>query len=358
MGRAKEDRNSDTAYIVGLDIGGANLKLADSSGRAASRPFAVWRAPQRLADELVTFLAACPVPEKLAVTMTAELCDCFVSKDEGVQAVLAAVEHALETLAWANCRTLVWTTRGQFVPLARARLEPSSVAAANWLALAQWAARLIEPATALLIDVGSTTTDIVLLHRGTVRADGLEDVTRLISRELLYLGVRRTPVAMLVGSVPWRGRMVPVARELFATVGDAFLLTGDLPEDPACCETADGRPMTRLCAAQRLARTMCLDADRFEPQELARIAEHVAAAACAELCRAIATRLRAARSAVEQVIVAGEGEFLARQALSQLGWRRPVLALGELAGEMISRCGPAWALVQLARGAAHGGRGA
>ena len=49
--------------VVGLDIGGANLKAADTQGVALTRPFAVWKAPENLAAETRRLLAsfACPM---------------------------------------------------------------------------------------------------------------------------------------------------------------------------------------------------------------------------------------------------------------------------------------------------------
>ena len=38
--------------VLGLDIGGANLKAADSDGRAVTRPFAVWKQPERLREAI------------------------------------------------------------------------------------------------------------------------------------------------------------------------------------------------------------------------------------------------------------------------------------------------------------------
>ena len=43
-------------HVIGLDIGGANLKAADLDGAAVSRSFALWREPQRLAAELSSLL--------------------------------------------------------------------------------------------------------------------------------------------------------------------------------------------------------------------------------------------------------------------------------------------------------------
>ena len=120
-----------TRSVLGLDVGGANLKAAHAGGAARSRPFALWKNPGGLADALRGLIAEMPSAELLAVTMTGELCDCFESKRQGVIAILDAVEEAA-----AGKPIRVWRTDGQFVDLAAARNTPLKAAAANWLALA------------------------------------------------------------------------------------------------------------------------------------------------------------------------------------------------------------------------------
>jgi len=67
-------------------------------------------------------------------------------------------------------------------------------AAANWLALATYAGRLAPRGPAVLLDVGSTTTDVIPLQDGTPVPRGRTDPERLESKELVYTGVRRTPL--------------------------------------------------------------------------------------------------------------------------------------------------------------------
>src|SRR5437870_5322249 len=119
------------AHVVGLDIGGANLKAAHTSGSARAVPFALWKSPQLLPEVLAMLLADFPTSDVLAVTMTGELCDCFASKREGVRAILDAVAGVAE-----HRRVRVWTNQERFVDLAYAREVPLPVASANWLALA------------------------------------------------------------------------------------------------------------------------------------------------------------------------------------------------------------------------------
>src|SRR5207248_174454 len=122
---------------------------------------------------------------------------------------------------------------------------PLQVAAANWLALAHFVARLFPHETVLLIDTGSTTTDIVFLNHGVPEPRGLSDPERLASGELVYTGVRRTPICAVLG--------MAVAAEFFATMQDAYIYLGLTPANPADCDTADGRPATRANARARLA---------------------------------------------------------------------------------------------------------
>ena len=54
--------------VLGLDIGGANLKAAHTAGPARSVPFALWKDPAGLTDRLRALLAEFPTPDRLAVT--------------------------------------------------------------------------------------------------------------------------------------------------------------------------------------------------------------------------------------------------------------------------------------------------
>src|SRR5438132_3527937 len=117
--------------VLGLDIGGANLKAAHSSGGAILQPFALWKDPGGLPLALQQLTGKLPPYDCLAVTMTGELCDCFDSKRQGVETILTAVESIAD-----RGGVRIWRADGRFVDLDGARADPLSVAAANWLALA------------------------------------------------------------------------------------------------------------------------------------------------------------------------------------------------------------------------------
>jgi probable H4MPT-linked C1 transfer pathway protein len=331
--------------VVGLDIGGANLKAADSAGNAITWPFAIWKTPEKLPAEIARLLARFARPDAIALTMTAELADCFQTKRQGVEAVVDAVEQAADKIPIA-----VWQTTGQFVAPREARETPILTAAANWHALATFVGRLAREGSALLIDVGTTTTDLIPLQNGVPVPVGRTDCERLQSGELVYSGVRRTPVCALVAAVPFRGRDCPVAAEFFATTLDVYLTLGDLPEDSHDTETANGRPATVEAALDRLARCLCCDASEFSSQDALLMSQFIARAQRRQIARGIDAVLAAQGSTPNRLLISGAGSFLAERAIAEYGGLagRKSVRLSDHFGPAIADAACAFALANLA----------
>ncbi len=157
----------DDSSLVAMDIGGANIKVAHSSGQAMVIPFEVWKRPDELGQAIATAVAAMPQSDRAVVTMTAELCDCYPTKAIGVGAVLDA---AVEGLGGRSI--VVWGCDGEIHSVAEIRRNPHLAAASNWLALATLAARLVPVTRGILIDIGTTTADLIPLDSGQVRREG------------------------------------------------------------------------------------------------------------------------------------------------------------------------------------------
>jgi probable H4MPT-linked C1 transfer pathway protein len=339
-----------------MDIGGANLKTAHSSGQVIHRPFELWKNPSQLPRILESVLGDLPAFDACAVTMTAELCDCFATRRQGVHFILDAVAQV------AGSRPVwVWRTDGRFVDLPTARAEPLLAAAANWLALATFAGRFVPSGPGLLLDVGSTTTDLVPLWNGTPIPQGRTDLERLRCRELVYTGARRTPLCALLGSAG--------AAEWFATTLDVYLLLGQIPEEPGNGATADGRPATRNAAHGRLARMVCADAETFAVQEATSLAQSL----CNQQIQLIRGALweigkragwieKRGKGTVKQgapllfpacqatVVLAGSGEFLARMALADTAGfpNLRLISLADALRQDVSEAACAYAVARLA----------
>ena len=146
-------------------------------------------------------------------------------------------------------------------PSRRRGRAPPEVAAANWLASAL-AVAAVHP-DALMIDVGSTTVDVIPIAAGRVVAAGRTDLDRLLAGELVYTGALRTNLAAIAPRVPVRGGSCPVASELFAISADVHLILGHLAPAAYTCATPDGRPATVEFARERVARLVCADAEQL-----------------------------------------------------------------------------------------------
>jgi probable H4MPT-linked C1 transfer pathway protein len=339
-----QESDRDRAPWIGLDIGGANIKAAHSSGPARTVPFEVWKRPDELDRAIATVVATLPPSERVALTMTAELCDCYLTKQVGVQAVLEAVRAALP--GWP---IVVWGVDGGFHSVEEALRQPMLVAAANWLALATLAARLVPSEPALLIDTGTTTTDLIPLNRGTVAARGRSDPERLQTGELVYAGVVRTPICALATELPFRGAPTGLAAELFASTLDVYLTLGDIESNPSDLSTADGRPSTAEAARDRLARMVGADRDGFTAEDALAFARAADSCLMDRLAQAAERSCRPAIGRPAAAVVAGSGDFLARRlARRVIEPGGPIVSVKEAWGTVASSAGCAFALVQLA----------
>lgn len=298
---------------LGLDIGGANIKAATAGGWTKSVAFPLWKIPEQLGDALRSIIANAGTIDRLAMTMTGELADCFTTKTEGVARILDAVQAAAESRPVA-----VWSTAGTFVSVDDARTAPFAVAAANWHALATWVGQRFNCRSGLLVDIGTTTTDVIPLQNGVPCSLGRTDLARLQSHELVYTGVRRTPLAAVAYEVPFRGQNVSVSSELFATTLDIHLLHGDISEDATDTDTANGRPATRAHAVDRLVRMLCADRTEITEEEVAALARYWAECQASQIRAAVMTVLQRQPAACETVVVSGSGEFLARRIVSHV----------------------------------------
>lgn len=324
--------------VTGWDIGGANVKAARLDGPepiVLERAFALWREPQRLAEIIAGLAVELGPTTHNALTMTAELADCFPSKADGVRHVVDAAEQALGAATLS-----IYGTDGRFRPPAAARGRPLEVAAANWHAAAAWVGRHV--ADAILIDVGSTTTDIIPIAGGQVVAHGRTDTERLQSGELVYTGVLRTPICAILRRVRLANGWCRVAAEHFAIAADAHVWLERLPAPAYTCETADGRGTGRDEVSARLARVVCGDPCLLDPSDVTLIARQVVAAQR----RAIAAGIRqvAARSGSRPALTCGLGERLAGEAARLAGL--PVQSLAAC-GPQAARAAPAVAVAVL-----------
>jgi probable H4MPT-linked C1 transfer pathway protein len=197
-----------------------------------------------------------------------------------------------------------------------------------------------------MVDVGSTTTDIIPILVGEVSSRGKTDLDRLIAGELVYTGLLRTHLAAIVHAVPVGGQFCPVSSEYFAISGDVHLILGHIQPADYDCPTPDGRPASLETARARLARLVCADTDMLAQETIDRMAEFIYQKQLAQIGRAVSqvlSRLPGSRDI--PVVGLGAGAFIAAEVARQAGL--PVTNLAETWGRREAQVAPSLAVAHL-----------
>ncbi len=198
--------------------------------------------------------------------MTAELVDAYKTKKEGVLDIAQKSVDSFDVpVGFIGLEGIVM--------LSDVLKDPIQVAAANWVATVPLAAK-IDP-NCILIDTGSTTTDIIPIKNGRECAAGRSDLQRLKTGELVYSGTLRTNVATLVDKVPLDGTMIRIASELFAVTADVQMVLGNIKEADYTGDTMDGAGKSIEECMTRISRVVCGDMDVLNSDEINVIAEYI-----------------------------------------------------------------------------------
>ena len=336
---------------LGWDIGGAHVKAAllNSQGQilqVIQQPCPLWKGVSHLHQAITHIMDSVGSgPFRNVMTMTGELVDCFSSREQGVQAIIDALQ--------AHCQQqelLIFA--GEYGLLAADQVTNQhvmAIASANWLVSAQLVARHCREA--LFVDMGSTTTDILRIADHHLQAQGYTDYQRLVSGELLYTGAIRTAVMAIAQRALFRGQDMGLMAEYFATMADVYRLTGDLQEAHDQAETADGAEKTPQASARRLSRLTGYEYDPADGALWLDFAHELKEKQKQLVKKALLQQMTPGQP--QKLVAAGVGRFLLKEIATEQGWEYLDfdsffdLAVSELeldAGD----CAPAVALAYLA----------
>ncbi|MGH8624670.1 MAG: hydantoinase/oxoprolinase family protein [Gammaproteobacteria bacterium] len=340
-----------SAFYYGWDIGGAQLKVAVVDGAGVLQamlqlPSPLWKGLQHLDKALSEAHARLPVAAAShAVTMTGELSDIFSDREQGVRTLIACfLSHHKASGAW------FYAGSQGLIDADVAAQCSAAIASANWHAAATFTATRC--ADGMLIDIGSTTTDILALRHNEVHHHGYSDAERLQSGELLYTGVVRTPVMAVARWAPFCGEWQAMMAEQFASMADVHVLAGSFLDYPEWAETADKSGRCPLDCARRLGRMLGRDIAEGELPRWRALAQYLAGIQTHAIRRSLERVIsRQDFLDTDPLIGAGVGRFIVRELARQLG--RRYIDFSQLTDgsdslrEMAAVCAPATALAYL-----------
>lgn len=323
-----------TKEIIGWDIGGAHVKavVADQEQiiiRVIQQACPLWQGLGALPQAVTEIIAEISLTESMhALTMTGELVDLFDSRLQGVQEIVKIMRQLL-----GEDQLLIYAGGfGFLAPNQITEQHLNQIASTNWLASVSYVTKQLDGG--LFVDIGSTTSDIIIFNQGRVLAQGLTDYQRLATRELVYTGIVRTPVMALARAIEFQGQSVGLMAEYFATMADVYRITGELNEHYDQMPAADNGAKTTEASLRRLARMVGCDAQDFSLSEWQQLAEQLKAEQLQQLQQACLRQLDRNLLSKQAILVgAGVGKFLAKQLAHKLG-----LPYQEMSGLISNNC--------------------
>ena len=334
--------------VIGWDIGGVHLKAVRSDdGRIVKA--AQYASPLRsgtgpLEDAFLQARNDMGRGDRNVITMTGELADIFTSRQDGVEQLSSIAERALGNV-------FIYAGPIGFVTGPDARHHSEQIASANWHASAAVIAKRRK--TALFIDVGSTTTDVVPIAEGKIVARGYTDAQRLATGELIYTGLVRSFVMATAQSAPLNGLWTTLINENFATMADVHRILGTLPAGVDLMASADGREKSIAASQARLARMLGSDAANADSKTWDLLARWFAEAQIRAIVDAVMlVRSSCMATSAAPVIAAGIGVGIVAEVSRRLGVSLErfdeLLEVIPEARDAVSHCAPAAALTALA----------
>jgi len=308
-----------TQFIIGWDIGGAHVKAALLTQEGTLKNLALqscplWQGLDCLKRAVLAIDRQFDTrPCQHAITMTGELVDLFDNRVQGVEAIIRSMQAFLPDQS-------MQIYAGDHGFLTPSMIDPAQclrVASANWLASVHFVAAQV--ANAVFVDIGSTTTDILLIENHRVKATGYTDYQRLVSDELVYTGIVRTAVMAVTQQAVFKQQEMSLMAEFFASMADVYRLSGDLNEAHDLSDTADGGAKTQVASARRLSRMTGYDFDEKDMSLWHDFAEDIKIRQKTRIMQAITRQVERGRQHDITLVGAGIGRFLVKEIAQDMG---------------------------------------
>lgn len=251
--------------FLGIDIGGAHVKTVGLCEQkkiifVSQDKVILWKNTELL-EKYFLKLNKLFGKIRCGITMTGELCDFFKSRKHGVDKII-------KTSKSLKFKTYFFTNKKENF-LRKSKF--SSIASMNWLATGKFLEKKIKDA--LIIDFGSTTTDLIFIKNYKIRNKFFSDFDRINNNELVYTGLTRTPTPFLSNLIVIGKKKYNLASEFFSNTGDLYRIKKLLPPGVDLLDSADGKSKSFTNSLRRLARNLCLDYKKNNTKILEIVAE-------------------------------------------------------------------------------------
>ena len=251
--------------IIGWDIGGAHIKVAEIDFKKKKTKTEqiyspIWKNINNLKKSIKLIKKKFKKSDYHAITMTAELSDIFLNRMHGSKYIVKLSSKILEE------KKIFFYSKKNFIKKKVALKNASSLNSLNWHATANFISNFFP--NCILVDIGSTTTDIIPIKNKKIIAKGNNDNQRLKANELIYLGVLRSPIH----AVEKKKNLI---YENFANLSDVYRVLNKIPKKLDLLPTQDNKSKNKHDSARRIARIFGKDYKKTDFLKWKKIASQI-----------------------------------------------------------------------------------
>ncbi len=265
----KQDKTKN--LYLGWDIGGAHTKL--STIKPNSSAFDIykchlWESTNPLKKIISSICGKYKKKFNVIniITMSGEMSDIFESRSKGVKYIL----NIFDTV---NKNNYVFSIKKPFFFKLSKSISSESISSANWFATAKFLETKIN--NAIAIDIGSTTTDIMLIKEGKCINKNYSDLLRLQSSELIYMGVLRTPVHAVTKEILSHQKRFPIIPENFSNMSDVYSILSDINPKIDYSDSCDHKSKSYRNSLRRLSRILGFDYESKNEKTVINLAKKI-----------------------------------------------------------------------------------
>jgi len=197
--------------------------------------------------------------------MSGEMCDIFLNRKKGVKEILSLFSKR----SFGN---YIYTSNNGIIPIQKFE-DFRFVASMNWHIIASYIKSIGK--NIIAIDLGSTTTDIILIKNNKCINIRTDDCSGLKSSELLYTGILRTPTFSVTKYINYNNQKYHLIPEFYSTMGDIYRLLGVISLRDDYSDTADGRSKSTINTLIRISRSFGIDYDKNDKELIINISKKI-----------------------------------------------------------------------------------
>ena len=292
-------------YYLGVDIGGANLKIVglDKNKQinlVSQEKCEIWKGLSDFDKKIIKVNKLISNKTVIGITMTAEMCDYFKKRKKGVKKIIKHIRKGLNknVYFWENLNNKSFS------------MDPSykNVASMNWLATGKFISKKIS--NSIVIDLGSTTTDLVFIRKNQIINKGFTDLKRLILSELIYTGFTRTPLFGITDKLKFNKKNYSLLPENFANISDVYRVLKKTSSKIDLFDTMDGRSKSFSNSLRRVARNFGFDYKNKKKKLILSLCEEIEKIQFSKITASIKQNLRRHKMSKKEVslIICGIGK--------------------------------------------------